>query len=295
MLMRQLEYFCAVCRSGSFTKAAEENFVSQSAISQQVKALEGDLDIELIERRGRSFRLTPAGEHFYRKAADILAQLEDLRYEVQGIAGGYGAKLSVGYLNRYEGWEVQAAVAAFAARHPHIEINAIGGSHDELYRMMLAGTVDMAFNDRRRELSDDFENRYLMTGYAYAELSESNPLATAERLTVGVLKNQTAILIASPELEEVERAFYRDHLNFDGEFLFVRSREEGRMLVAGNHGFMPTESRLAEGPSGTILRRIPLTTSGDQQLSHEYYAFWLKSRTTPLVEEFAEILEGLFA
>lgn len=295
MLMRQLEYFCAVCRSGSFTKAAQENFVSQSAISQQVRALEADLNVDLLERKGRSFRLTPAGEHFFRKATDILAQLDDLRYETQGIAGGYRAKLSVGYLNRYDGWEVQAAVAAFAARHPHIEISAIGGSHDELYRMMLSGTVDMAFNDRRRELSDDFENRHLTTGYAYVELSESNPLSRAESLTVRDLKDQTAILIAAPELEEVERTFYRDRMNFACAFHFVRSREEGRMLVAGNHGFMPIEARVAEGPSGTILRRIPLAGGTGTQLSQDYYAFWLKSRTTPLVEEFADILASLFA
>ena len=109
------------------------------------------------------------------------------------------------------------------------------------------------------------------------------------------LKGATCVLIASPELEAVEQAYYRDMLNFDCEFLFARSREEGRMLVAGNHGFMPVELRGAEPASGTIIRRIPLVDAKGAQLAHEYYAFWPESRTNPLIEEFADILEGLFA
>lgn len=190
---------------------------------------------------------------------------------------------------------MQAAVAAFAARHPHIEINAIGGSHDELYRMVMGGEADLVFNDRRRELSEDFVNLHLMTGFGYVEMSEVDPLSARDALSVRDLKGRCAILISAPEMAEVERAYYRDHLNFDCEFRFVISREEGRMLVAGNHGFMPVETRQEDGASGSIVRRIPLVDAKGRQASQDYYAFWLKGRTSPLVEEFAEILQGLFA
>ncbi len=295
MLLRQLEYFCAVCSHGSFTRAAEEHFVSQSAISQQVKALEAELGVELLVRKGRSFAITPAGQMLFRKGSGILSQFDDLRFEVEGIANGYATSLTVGYLSRYDGWEVQAAVAAFAARHPHIEINAIGGSHDELYRMVMGGEADLVFNDRRRELSEDFVNLHLMTGFGYVEMSEVDPLSARDALSVRDLKGRCAILISAPEMAEVERAYYRDRLNFDCEFRFVSSREEGRMLVAGNHGFMPVETRQEDGATGTIVRRIPLVDAKGRQTSQDYYAFWLKGRTNPLVEEFAEILQGLLA
>lgn len=294
MLLRQLEYFCAVCRLNSFTQAAEEHFVSQSAISQQVKALEAELEVELLERKGRSFIITPAGQTLFRKGSDILSQLEDLRFEVEGIANGYATSLTIGYLNRYDGWEVQAAVAAFAARHPHIEINARGGSHDELYNMIMSGEADLVFNDQRRELSEDFVNLHLMTGYGYVEISDVDPLSKLDAVSVKDLKGKCAILIAASEMAEVERAYYRDHLNFDCEFRFVGSREEGRMLVAGNHGFMPIETRQEDGASGTIVKRIPLVDAKGRQASQSYYAFWLKCRPNPLVEEFSEILQGLF-
>ena len=200
----------------------------------------------------------------------------------------------MGYLNRYEGWEVQGAVAAFAARHPHIALKAVPGSHDELYHMVMTGEVDLVFNDRRRSLSDKFVNRPLMTCFEYVEVSEASDLAWKDALRVSELKGRPCILIASPEMENVERAHFRDVLNFDCPFLFARSREEGRMMVAGNRGFMPMESRADRPRSGSIVRRIPLMGE-DGHMSSEYYAFWLKARSNALVEEFADMLAGAFA
>jgi DNA-binding transcriptional LysR family regulator len=293
MELRQIEYFCAVVESGSFTRAAERCLVSQSAISQQVKALEGEFGFELLRRHGRSFDVTPAGELFARKASSLLSQLEDARYEAEGLANGWATTLSVGYLNRYEGWEVQAAVTAFASRHPHIPVHATAGSHDTLYHLILNHDVDVLFSDRRRALSDTYFNRHLFDGWQYVEVSEASGVAWAERLTVAELSSLNCILISSEDQEEVERTYYRDVLGFRSSFLFARSREEGRMMVAGNRGFMPVETRAQNGRSGSAIRRIPLV--GPQgQLKSEYYCYWPKDRTNRLIEELSDILAGMF-
>lgn len=67
-MLKQLKYFQSVVRLNIFSKAAEENYISQSAISQQIQALERELGFRLLERRNCSFRLTPAGEYFYHKS-----------------------------------------------------------------------------------------------------------------------------------------------------------------------------------------------------------------------------------
>ena len=67
-MLKQLKYFQSVVRLGSFSTAAGENFISQSAISQQVQSLERELGFALLVRKNRSFSLTPAGEYFYRKS-----------------------------------------------------------------------------------------------------------------------------------------------------------------------------------------------------------------------------------
>ena len=293
MELRQIKYFCAVVEARSFTHAAQECLVSQSAISQQVKALETELGFELLLRHGRSFDVTPAGELFARKARTLIDQLEDLRYEAEGVANGWATTLSVGYLSRYDGWEVQAAVTAFAVRHPHIPVHATAGSHDTLYRLILDHEVDVLFSDRRRALSDAFVNRHLFDGWRYVEVSEASPIAWPSELTVAQLAHVPCILIAAPDQEEVERGYYRDVLGFRSDFLFARSREEGRMMVAGNRGFMPVETRAQTGRTGSAIRRIPLVGQ-DGQLKSEYYCYWPKARTNRLVEEFAEILTNLF-
>jgi DNA-binding transcriptional LysR family regulator len=293
MELRQIQYLCAVVEAGSFTQAAERCLVSQSAVSQQVKALEAELGYELLHRRGRGFTVTPAGELFARKASVLLSQLEDLRFEAEGVANGWATTLAVGYLNRYEGWEVQAAVTAFASRHPHIPVHATAGSHDTLYHLIHRHDVDVLFSDRRRALSDTYVNRHLFDGWSYVEVSETSPVAWADALTVADLDNLSCILIAAEDQEETERTYFRDVLGFRSEFLFARSREEGRMMVAGNRGFMPIEMRSQGGRSGSAIRRIPLV--GQQgQLKSEYYCYWPKDRSNNLIEEFADILAGMF-
>ena len=66
-MLRQIQYFHSVVENNSFSLAAEECNISQSAISQQIKALENELGFKLLERNNRKFTLTPAGEHFYKK------------------------------------------------------------------------------------------------------------------------------------------------------------------------------------------------------------------------------------
>lgn len=293
MELRQLQYFRAVCETGSFTRAAARCYVSQSAISQQVKTLEAELGFALTQRRGRSFSLTPAGKLFGRKVADILDALEDLRFEAEGVANGWATTLSVGYLNRYEGWEVQAAVAAFAARHPHIPVNTMSGSHDTLYHLMLDGKADMLFSDRRRALNDAYVNLHLVDSWQYVEVSEVSDVAWSTELRVSDLRHLPCILIAAEDQEEVEAAYYHDVLGFSSDVLFARTREEGRMMVAGNRGFMPVEMRSQTGRTGSIIRRIPLVGHGGQ-LKSEYYAYWPKDRENVLMREFGDILLGMF-
>ena len=81
MLFRQMKYFTAVVECGSFTEAAEQCYISQSAISQQIRALEKELGVELIHRENRKFTLTPAGEYFYSRSKGLLEKVDDIRRE----------------------------------------------------------------------------------------------------------------------------------------------------------------------------------------------------------------------
>ena len=111
-MLRQVRYFQAVVRNNSFSEAAEECHISQSAISQQIKALEQELGFSLLERQNRKFVLTPAGEHFYKKSLILIADYEQMCSEAAKIARGDEAILKIGYL-RWRNFQKSTLVLTF--------------------------------------------------------------------------------------------------------------------------------------------------------------------------------------
>lgn len=81
-----IEGFEAAARHLSFTKAAAELFITQSAVSRQIKALEDQLGVQLFERRTRALSLTPEGEALFQTAADVLRRIEETTQRIQGRA-----------------------------------------------------------------------------------------------------------------------------------------------------------------------------------------------------------------
>jgi DNA-binding transcriptional LysR family regulator len=77
--LRRLEYFVAVARHGQFTRAADELWITQSALSQQVRRLEAELGVELLRRTSRGVELTPPGEELLPRAEAILAEIAHAR------------------------------------------------------------------------------------------------------------------------------------------------------------------------------------------------------------------------
>lgn len=149
-MLKQLKYFQSVVRLGSFSAAAEENFISQSAISQQVQSLERELGFALLVRKNRSFSLTPAGEYFYRKSLLLTADCDRMCAEAAKIAKGKAANLKIGYLRTYAGGEFHRALAAFSARYPDVSVFIAYGSHGELCDMLSEDRVEITLNDQSR-------------------------------------------------------------------------------------------------------------------------------------------------
>ena len=101
MLLKQMKYFISVVECNSFTEAAEQCYISQSAISQQIKALEQELGVDLIKRNNRQFTLTPAGEYFYRHGVELVSEIDNLKRETVRRGQDQELSLKIGYLRCY--------------------------------------------------------------------------------------------------------------------------------------------------------------------------------------------------
>lgn len=292
-MIKQIEYFQAVVRCKSFTEAAEECFISQSAISQQIQALEHELGVKLLNRENRKFSLTPAGEHFYQKSLVLMADFERLCQETVRIANKDNAELRIGYLKCYGGQEFRLAVAEFSEKYPDVSVHIINGNHEDLYDSLRSGGVDLILSDQRRAFSDEYVNFILATSECYIEIAARNPLASLESIETDDLKKIPCILIASPEQQENERTYYQEIVGIKGDFLFAENLEEARLLVIGGKGFMPIEGGENEPRFAAALRRILLTRKG-KPIKRNYCAFWKTDNSGYYVEEFADILKSKF-
>lgn len=190
MLFRQMKYFVTIVECNSFTEAAEKMFISQSAISQQMKALESELNVKLISRKGRSFTLTEAGEYFYRQSKGVLEQMEGICRETirLGEDNDRELQLKIGYVSCYSGQELHKAVAEFTRMYPEVSIHVINGTHEELYDKLRFGEADLVLNDQRRAFSDEYVNFELLSCDCYIEVSVHNKLSQREYVTLEDLK-----------------------------------------------------------------------------------------------------------
>lgn len=294
MLLRQLNYFTAVVETGSFTEAAERCHISQSAVSQQVQALERELGVELLHRKNRSFTLTAAGEHFYRKGRSLLNKFDRLCQETAEIAQASAPRLRVGCLRGYSGLEFQLAVADFAQSHPEVPVEISRGSHEDLYDALRLGRADVVLNDQRRAFSDAYVNQILTTSACCVELPGLSPLAQRNSLTARDLRDLPCILVASPEQRDNEMIYYREIVGLESEFLFADDLEQARLMLVGGKGYLPVEGVPQSQPVSAPLRRVPLLRDG-KSIQRIYCAFWKVGTENPYVEDFARILQKQFA
>lgn len=293
MLLRQIEYLQAVVENGNFYLAAEQCSVSQSAISQQIKKLEDELGVKLLERHNRTFTLTPAGEHFYRKSLIISGELKQLIRETKKIAANDNAILRIGYYKGYHGNELSEAVALFSEKYPAVDIKITVGSHEELYHAMENGTIDLAINDQRRAFSDAYNNEILAESRIYIELSAKNPLSKLSTLQTDDLRNMPCILVINQTGQKEEQSYYESIIGLQGDFLFADTMQEARLKIITGQGYMPVDVIGDQVWFDTSVSRIPLVRN-QSPVKKTYCAFWKKDNSGYYIEEFAEMLRNCF-
>ena len=293
MILRQFEYLQSVIENGSFCLAAEQCHVSQSAISQQIKKLEDELGVKLLERHNRTFSLTPAGEHFYRKSLVISGDIKRLINETKKIADNNRAVLKLGYYKGYYGNEFSEAVSLFSERYPTVDIQIMIGSHKELYHAMENDVIDLALNDQRRAFSDAYNNEILSESRTYVEISSRNPLSRLSKLDISDLKNIPCILVINAAGQQEEQRYYDEVIGLRGEFLFADTIQEARLKIITGQGYMPVDVIGRQAWFDTAVSRIPLLRNGTP-ITKTYCAFWRTDNSGFYIEEFAQMLKEQF-
>ena len=288
-----LQYFYALVQYGSFTEAAEEMYISQSALSQHIKALEEELNVKLIERSGRKLELTPAGEYFYHHSQMVVTDYERIISETQRISDKGKENLSIGYLRSCDGLEVHHTVFEFRKRHPDLIINTFETTSNRLLELLKLGKTDIALCEGKDIDPNKYIRYPIVTVPFLIEISSCDPLSEKSCVNIDDLKYHSGIIVASGAERETELNRYKEIYGFSNRFLFADTLREARMLAVSRKGFIPMDGLGDPAYLKPSVSRVNLCEDGHPIL-HTYHGYWKISNDNPHIKEFVDILRSQF-
>ena len=219
MELRQLKYFLGVADAGCFSKASRKMFVSQSAISQQIKALEDELGTQLFIRQYNSVSLTESGETLYPLAKQVLKNASECVTTIRDLQGLLCGELNVGLTFSLESY-MRGAMLEFMRTYPKVQINAHYKNLSELLRMLRNEEIDLMLSMMPTS-PHDFIDSLPLTEYRLAAIMrKTHALAKKESLTFQDLLPHKLIL---PEKGLRDRNAVESFIHKEASILNVRS------------------------------------------------------------------------
>ena len=190
--VKRLRVLREVAAKGSFSAAAESLAYTQSAVSQQIAALEREAGTRLVDRSARGVRMTEAGRALVRHADVILARLQDAEAELEAIAGLRGGRVRLVSFASAGATLMPRAIAHFRERHPAVELTLEPGEPEEAIAKLKAGEADIALTIDAEFCSvvdDGVEIQPLLDDPMYAVLPRDHPLAAKPRIRLEELRD----------------------------------------------------------------------------------------------------------
>ena len=195
--VRRLVVLREVEVQGSFSAAAQALTYTQSAVSQQVATLEREAGTRLVERNGRSVRLTDAGRALVRRADAILTELEGAEHDLRAIAGLDGGQVRVSTFASGATALLPEAVTAFRTAHPGVRVElSLVEATAEAVEGLRAGRADLAL--LAEPPADPVEVHHLLDDPMLAVLPAGHPLAGRRALRLADLAAEPWVLGGGP-------------------------------------------------------------------------------------------------
>lgn len=192
--LRQLEYFCAVARTGSFTKAAEDLGIAQPSLSEQIARLEEGLGAALFERLNRRVELTPVGEAILGKARALLEDAAALPDYFERAREGVRGPLRVGAIPTILPYFLAPLLRGFTDRYRDVDLHVREGTTAELVAQVLDGMIDVAVLSLPVAQAG-VVMKELFRDPLYLAVPEDHPLAAAEKVQLRRVSQEKLVIL----------------------------------------------------------------------------------------------------
>ena len=182
MELRDLRYFVAVAAELHFARAAQRLFISQPALSQQIRRLEGELGLKLLERNRRGVRLTPEGAAFLAEATAVVQQADRALEIARALAEGGTGRLRLSYARTLFSGLPELIVSEYQRRFPGVEITSESGTTAANLERLRTGELDVAFVMTPIEHATDLRWADITTEPVVVALPRGHPLSRRRRI-----------------------------------------------------------------------------------------------------------------
>ena len=214
--VRRLRVLREVAKQGSFSAAADTLYLSQSAVSQHVAALEREVGMRLLERGRPGPKLTDAGRSLVTHADAVICRLDEAERDLAAIAGLEGGELRLASFPSASATLVTEAVAAFVERYPKVALTVVEAEPEESLPMLAAGDLDIAivfdYPDFPADADQaDLDLVPLLTESMYVALPEGHKLSGAESVRIADLADDAWLCGVCPSsCSDVVKSVCRD-------------------------------------------------------------------------------------
>lgn len=208
MQIQSFKVFSDLAQSSSFSKAAETNGITQSAVSQQVRAIERRFQVKLIERGRKNFSLTPEGRAFLEASREILGTLEGLGSRISNLQNIVAGELRIATIFSIGLHELPPYLKVYRRSFPDVDVRIEYRRSSEVYASVLEGRADLglvAYPSARRGIKSVVFWRDRLV----AICSPNHPLASRRRVNFEALEGERFIAFEPdlPTRREIDRKF----------------------------------------------------------------------------------------
>ncbi len=187
MELRQLEYLVTVAEEQNFTRAADKLLVSQPGVSAQIRRLERELGHQLLDRSGRSVRLTEVGAAVLPYARAALAAVDGVTLAVDELTGLLRGRAAVGTVTSHR-VDLPGLLAEFNRSHPLVDITLTEGNTDMLLADLRSGQLDAAIISVGSSTPVGVEMQVIVDQPVVAAVSHSHKLAGQVNISLETLR-----------------------------------------------------------------------------------------------------------
>lgn len=235
--LRQLQFFVAAAEECSVTGAARQLSISQSSVTEAIRALEDDLGIQLFDRQARGLEITHKGQVFLRHARRILTDVSSARGSFRDPPEAAAGKLSLGVTSLVAGYVLSDILSRYRRAFPRIELTVIEENADHLEHLLIGGELDVAVmmtSSVQDRLAMHVET--LLVSPYRLWLPMGHDLADQESIELEALSGLPLIQLTLDEIEEVTRRLTQGLTVRPRVAFRTRSVEAVRSLVATGAG-----------------------------------------------------------